>query len=184
MRQYPAERCFPNLSLADMFVSIHAPAQRNLRIIHMKHRHILQPNRALNQFQRRLQTALAPNVISRRKQMRRVQTSPHFQPSQRRNNLAHFLQSRPKGRSHPRRILHQNPHRARRQTFSRLLDRFNRHSHTLLRPGISVRPRMYNQKVRTQRHSPYQLVVKRLNRPRAQHRLRRRQINQVIRMND
>src|SRR5579862_2745512 len=42
---------------------------------------------------------------------------------------------------------------------------------------------MHHNKIRTQRNPSHQLLMKRLNRPRSQHRRRRRQINQIIRMN-
>ena len=107
--QNPRKCLFANLPLPDILVPVHSPAQRNLRIIHMDHRHIVQPNGPVDLPDGVRQPFFASNVISRRKQVRRIQACPRMQIPQSAQNLRHFFQPRPHRRAHPRRIFNQNP---------------------------------------------------------------------------
>ena len=68
------------------------------------------------------------------------------------------------------------------QPARRLLQRFRDRRHARLDRALEPASRMHHQKIRAKRHPSHELLVKSLHRLRAQHRIRRCQIDQVVRM--
>src|SRR6266702_208382 len=58
------------------------PRQRSLRIVYVKHWNIIEPDRAVNLPDRRCQSVLAFDVVSRGKEMRRIEACANRQSSQ------------------------------------------------------------------------------------------------------
>src|SRR6266568_3173180 len=63
--QDSCKRLRPNFSFSNMFMPVYSPAEINLRIVHVKNRHVLQPDRALDLPDRRSQSVFALDVVSR-----------------------------------------------------------------------------------------------------------------------
>src|SRR5215472_13069898 len=183
MPQNPRERRRPDLPIPNMLVPVHSSAERHLRIIHMKHRYSLKSDRPINRQNRLRQPRFALDVIAGRKQMSRIQARPDMQTPQVVHQGPHFLEPRADRSTHTRRILNQNPHVPNRHTPRRLLYALHDRTDCLFHRRVAPRPRMHHHKIRAQRQRPYQLLMKRLDRPCPQHRLRRRQVHQVVRMN-
>ena len=184
MPQNSCERLRSNLSFSNVLVTVHSPAQRNLRIVHMKYRHVLDPDRAVNLPDCRSQPALAPDIVSRSKQVCRIQACSSRHVSQPRQNLSHFFQPRANRRAHPRGVLDQDSQSAHGSPFRCLLQGLHDCRDRMLRFRLASRARVHHQKIRSESHGAHDLIMERLDRARPQHRLGSCQIDQVICMND
>src|SRR5260370_18962004 len=91
-----------------MSMPVYSPAEINLRIVHVKNRHILQPDGAVNLPNGRSQSAFTLDVVSGGKKVRRVQACPGRQVSQPCQNLSDFFQPSPNRRTHSRSVLDQD----------------------------------------------------------------------------
>src|SRR6266566_4463806 len=111
----------PNFSFSNMFMPVYSPAEINLRIVHVKNRHVLQPDRALDLPDRRSKSVFALDVVSGGKKVRRIQACPGRQVSQTCQNLPDFFQPSPNRRSHPGSVLDQDSQSAHRRALRRLL---------------------------------------------------------------
>src|SRR6267143_2157025 len=107
MRQQPPKRFGSDLTLANVLVTVHAPAERDLRIIHVKNRHALEADGAIDQLERRGQSSFALDVIARCEKVRGIEASGYADTSESIEHLADFFQARPERGAHSRGVLDQ-----------------------------------------------------------------------------
>ena len=183
MPQKSRKRSRSDFAFSYVFVTIHSSAQSNLRIVHVKHRHAIQPDRALDLPDGGRQPALALDVVSRREQMCRIKARPRRQILQPGHDFPNLVQPRTNRRAHSRRVLDQDLQSTQRRALRRLLHRLHNRRDGLFVIRLAPRTRMHHQKIRSQRRRTHDFIVECLDRTRPQHRLRRRQVDEVVRMN-
>ncbi len=184
MSEQPPKRFRSDFAFADVLVPVDAPAQGNLGVVDVKNRDTLEADRPVDQLERGRQSSFGLDVIPGSEKMRGIKARPHADALQRIQHLADFFQARPERAAHPRGVFDQNAQRSWRQVLGSLLNGFDGEPQGLIRFAFAASAGMHDHKIGPQRDPSNQLVMKGLYRSRAQHWLLRRQVDQIICVND
>jgi hypothetical protein len=116
--------------------------------------------------------------------VRRIKTHSHRQVPGLIQDGFDLFKPRAHRRAHPGRIFDENSHPAEFHSLCRMAHALSDFGNGLFPVGPEGRTRMRDEKIRAQRYRANQLIMKRLDRPRAHHSFGRRQIDQVVVMNN
>src|ERR1700687_3356843 len=168
----------------DVLVPVYAATKRNLGVVGVENRDALKANYAVNEFERGGKAGFAFDVVARGKQMRGIETHADLQALQRVQHLAELFQARAERGAHAGGVFEQNAQRRGRQILGCLLDRFYGEPHGLAGFALAAGAGMNDHKLRAERDTSNEFVVKGLDGASAQHGLLRGEIAQIIGMND
>jgi hypothetical protein len=116
--------------------------------------------------------------------MRSVQTGPDVQSTEGLHDVTQLLEPPAERVPHARGVFEQNAQRGGWKVFGRLFYGFNRDAGRVSSLGVATRAGMHHNEVGAQIDPANKFVMKGLDRPRAKHRLRSREVDEVIRVND
>lgn len=184
MIQNPAKRSEANLSASDMLVPIDARTKRRLRVIHVQHKYAIQPHAAIHRDKRRLEPLFRSDVVSGLERVRRVETNSHWQVRSLVQDRFDLLKPSAHGGTHSGSVFDKNAQFAKFHALRRLPHAIRNIGNGLCPVSSKSGTRMRNQKISAQRNRADQFIVKCLDRPRSHHAVRRRQVDQIIVVDD
>src|SRR5271169_2989775 len=184
MRQDAMKSFSADFAFANVFVAIDAAAKREFRIVGVKDGNATEPNRGVDYVDRRGQPGFAPDVVARGKEMRGIEAGCGGDIFKTGEDFRNFFETRANGHSHPCCVFDEDAEVAEREALRALFHGLDDRGDGLLWRRFPARAGMNDQEIRAESYATHELVVEGLDGASPQHRLRGREIDQIVCMND
>src|SRR5271165_5267704 len=163
---------------------VDAASERNLGIVNVQYRNIVQADGAIDQIDGLFQASLAANVVARGEKMRSVQAGSSVDVPEAADNLRHFFEARAHCGTHACSVLDQDAKITQGNAARRLFHGFHDGGDGQVHRRLASRAWMYDYEIGSQRQAANEFFMESLDRAGAEHGLLRPQVDQVIGVDD